>query len=89
MNLPRHYKDEPSREREVALYIDGNYATRGPASTGKQAALYGWSGLSERVEPSRLTWELDRCSWNDRPNLCWGNEKLTSEQFLAWLRETG
>jgi hypothetical protein len=86
--LPRFYKDEPTREREVALYIDGKYLTRGPASTGRRAARYGWDGGSETVAPSRLTWELDRTPgtlWGDRPMLTWGNEQMNSEQFLAWL----
>lgn len=87
--LPRYYRDEPTREREVALYIDGHYVTRGPASMGRQAARFGWNaGWGNVVPPERLTWELDRCAWNDRPNLCWGNETLTSEAFLAWLDET-
>jgi len=88
--LPRHYKNEPTREREVALYIDGGYITRGPASTGRVAALNGWKEYDHVVPPSRLTWELDRPAYGDHdaPNLCWGNGTMTSEQFLAWLRET-
>jgi hypothetical protein len=88
-NMERFYRDEPTREREVALYIDGRYATRGPASAGERTARYGWPGGDEVVAPERLSWELDRFTGLfDRPCLCWGNEKLTSAQFLAWLRES-
>lgn len=84
--LPLYYAAEPSMEREVALYIDGIYVTRGPARQGEMAARWGWKGYSETVDPSRLTWELDRCSWGaDRQFLCWGNPKFSNEEFLSWL----
>lgn len=87
--LTRYYRDESTREREVALYIDGKYATRGPASEGERPARYGFEAITERVAPLRLSWELDRSTGGfDRPCLCWGGERLTSEAFLAWLRES-
>lgn len=86
--LPRFYKDEPAREREVALFIDGKYVTRGPASVGRRAARSGYPGLDETVPPSRLTWQLDTAAheWmGDKPCLMWGGENITSQQFLTWL----
>lgn len=89
MSLPRYYATEPSKEREVAVYLDGKYLARGPASEGEDAARYGWRGYNERVSKDRQMWELDHnAGGSDRPNLCWGNAKLTNEEFLAWLRET-
>ena len=88
--LSRYYMDEENvREREVAMYIDGGYITRGPAGQGEMTARRGWNaGWGTFIAPERLTWELDRNTGGpDRPNLCWGNERLTSEQFLAWLRD--
>lgn len=91
--LPLFYKHEsPPREREVAMYIDGQYITRGPARTGRQSALWGWNaGWGNVVAPERLTWELDRYPARDGHDvtyLCWGGERLTSEAYLAWLKAT-
>lgn len=85
MSLPRYYRDEPTREREVAMYIDGQYATRGPASAGRQAASYGWRGLVDTISPTRITWEIDTPTGRDRPDLCWRGATLSSAAFLAWL----
>jgi len=89
--LPRYYADEePTREREVALYIDGKYVARGGASAGRASALYGFPGWNETVSPSRLAWERDRSPHGrDRLDLCWtSGERLSSEEFLRWLADS-
>ena len=86
VSLPRYYGEEPTREREVALYIDGGYVCRGPVSEGLRAARGGWVGWSETVSPGRLTWERDQNpKGGDRPCLGWASgERLSSKEFLAW-----
>jgi hypothetical protein len=88
VSLPRYYADEePPREREVALYIDGKYAARGAASAGRASASYGFPSWNETVSPGRLTWERDQNPHGrDRIDLCWtSGERLSSEEFLRWL----
>lgn len=85
--LPRHYTEEPKREREVALYIDGRYAARGPASESERTARFGFPSWNDIIPTCRLTWERDQNphGW-DRPDLCWtSGERLSSEELLAWL----
>lgn len=81
-SLPRFYAAEPTREREVAIYIDGNYVCRGPASEAVSPARYG----TRCVPADRLAFELDRPWGNasDRPCLCWGTGRLSPAEFLAW-----
>lgn len=90
MSLGRYYADEPVRRlREVALYIDGKYVTRGPCTQACDPARWGFRGLGEVVSPDRMLFELD-CTpdWDpsDRVSLMWGRaaERLTAAQFLAW-----
>lgn len=91
LTLPRKYQSKYSadREREVALYIDGQYATRGPASHARHPAYYGYRGWEEVISPSRLTWEIDYCGRSvdeDTPYLCWGTGvRLTCSEILEWL----
>lgn len=95
-SLPRMYQGSgyQDREREVALFIDGAYVTRGAASAARIPALHGWRGWNETVPPARLSFVLDRCGWSedparDRPDLCWGGARLTSAEFLTWLDGEG
>lgn len=89
--LSRKYESRWSTkfEREVALYIDGRYAARGPASEARHAAYYGWKGWDEVISPSRLTWEIDysgRGGDEDTPYLCWGTGvRLSCEEMVQWL----
>lgn len=90
--LPRKYESKwaSSFEREVALYIDGEYATRGPAGHALLTCRNGWKGWEEIISPSRLTWEIDysgRGGDEDREFLCWGTGiRLSSEEMFQWLR---
>lgn len=85
--LPRYYAEEPAKEREVALYIDGHYAARGPASEGEKTARFGFPSWNDLIPTCRLTWERDRGPFSyDTPYLCWtSGERLSSEELLAWL----
>lgn len=92
--LPRFYAAEPTREREVALYIDGKYVARGPCSHAERPARYGFDGWNEVVSPDRLTFELDQNSWgmdtperHDRPFMCWGLGTMSAVEFLAWWQQ--
>lgn len=86
MSLSRYYKDQPTREREVAMYIDGHYVTRGPASEGRQSARDGFRGIGTTVAPARIAWELDAPTFGkDRPAMNWQGATLSSAEFLAWL----
>ena len=76
-------------EREVALYIDGQYATRGPASHARLTCRNGWKGWEEVISPSRLTWEIDysgRGGDEDKEHLCWGTGvRLNCLEIVEWL----
>ena len=86
LSLPRHYAD--GREREVAMYVRGEYAARDAASRGRDTAKYGLHSFDGFALPPEVTWELDvPANGRDVPNLCWATGiRLTSEEFLAWLR---
>ena len=92
LSLPRKYESKYANlpERDVALYIDGEYITRGPASQARQTCWAGWRTWNGAVEPSRITWQLD--SWygrrgdGDVENLCWESDiRLTCKEMLEWL----
>ncbi len=88
--LTRRYRAEPTRDREIALYIDGSYVCRGPATEAVPVARFGYNG-NEWVVPRRCAFELDQCSWSadadtDRPSMCWGGPRMTPEAFLAWIK---
>ena len=87
--MSRFYADEPTREREVAMYVDGKYLARGSASEARSPASYGFKGW-ETIPPDRITFERDRGPFEyDRPYLCWcSGERPTATEILAWLRET-
>lgn len=86
--LPRCYADALG-ERECALYIDGQYVTRGPVSQGLGPATHGWFG-QESAPPERITFELDAPTFpggRDVRNLCWqSGVRLTAAEFVVWLR---
>ena len=93
--LPRKYESvyENGREREVAIYIDGEYASRGPASHARQTCQYGFASWNGIIPPSRITWELDsfwgKRGERDETYLCWDSGiRLTSEEMLGWLNAT-
>lgn len=91
LSLPRKYESKWANfnEREVAIYIDGDYATRGPASHARLTCHYGFRAY-DVIHPSRITWQLD--TWHGRrgdddvENLCWESDvRLTCEEMLEWL----
>jgi len=90
-NLPKTYQSShyAGRAREVALFIDGDYVTRGPWYDAINPARDGFRGWNGTIPTARLTFQLDRRSDNvsperDAPDLCWGNASLSASEFLAW-----
>lgn len=90
--LPRKYEGKYANfsEREVALYIDGEYITRGPVSQARQTCWAGWKTWGGFVGPSRITWELDTFFGSrgegDTECLCWTSGiRLSCEEMLEWL----
>ena len=95
LSLPRKYEGKYANfpEREVALYVDGEYITRGPASQARETCRFGLLTWGKTVHPSRITWELDTffgsLGEGDVECLCWtSGVRLSCEEMLEWLDKT-
>lgn len=100
--LPLRYQAEAdsSRIREVALFVETDegkiqYVCRGTAHEAVPVARRGFRPLNPgpiTAPPGRCFFMLDVCSWmngepsRDMPDLCWGGDRLTADEFLTWYR---
>ena len=92
-NQPKHMRED-YRTGEAHPIGAARYIQRGawhevvPALTPR----VGWRGGISEVDRADLRIMLDASGYRgaelDRPDLCWGGDLLTVDEFLAWVEAT-